>query len=88
MSRLEGLRAAGFAETKFTDVHQPVYYGEDVAAALDWVKGFAYTQSLLKRLDAPAAERALERLAETLVAHDRSPGVWFGSRAWIVTAVC
>ena len=80
------LSAAGFAETTFTDVHEPVYYGEDVAAALDWVRGFSYTQDVLQRLDAPSAERALERLRETLAAHERGPGVWFDSRAWIVTA--
>lgn len=80
------LRAAGFAETTFTDVHEPVYYGEDVAAALDWVRGFSYTQDMLQRLDAPSAARAFERLRDTLLAHDRRPGVWFDSRAWIVTA--
>ena len=30
------LEAAGFASVTFTDVHEPVYYGSDVAAALDW----------------------------------------------------
>ena len=80
------LSAAGFAETTFTDVREPVYYGEDVAAALDWVRGFSHIQDMLQRLDAAAAERALERLRETLAAHDRGPGVWFDSRAWIVTA--
>ena len=38
------LSAAGFAETAFTDVREPVYYGKDVAAALDWVRGFSYTR--------------------------------------------
>ena len=36
----EILAAAGFADVAFTDVHEPVYYGPDVAAALDWVRGF------------------------------------------------
>jgi SAM-dependent methyltransferase len=80
------LSAAGFAETTFTEVHEPVYYGEDVAAALDWVRGFSYTRDMLQRLDAPSAKRALERLRETLAAHERGQGVWFDSRAWIVTA--
>jgi SAM-dependent methyltransferase len=80
------LRAAGFAETTFTDVHEPVYYGEDVATALDWVRGFSYTQYMLQRFDAPSAERALDRLRGILAAHDSRPGVWFDSRAWIVTA--
>src|SRR5215471_6517163 len=34
----EILEAAGFAGVTFTDVREPVYYGPDVAAALDWVR--------------------------------------------------
>jgi SAM-dependent methyltransferase len=80
------LDAAGFAEVAFADVHEPVYYGADVAAALGWVRGFTSTDGLLKRLDPAAAERALERLRETLAAHAGTDGIWFDSRAWIVTA--
>jgi hypothetical protein len=39
------LGAAGFGEATFTDVHQPIYYGPDVAAALEWVGGFSSTRS-------------------------------------------
>jgi hypothetical protein len=80
------LDAAGFAGVTFTDVHEPVYYGPDVAAALDWVRGFTCTNDVLKRLDPVAAERALKRLRETLAAHASGDGIWFDSRAWIVTA--
>jgi hypothetical protein len=31
----------GFADVTFTDVHEPVYYGQDVPAALGWVRRFA-----------------------------------------------
>jgi ubiquinone/menaquinone biosynthesis C-methylase UbiE len=80
------LEAAGFADVAFTDVHEPVYYGPDVAAALDWVCGFACTSEVLKRLDPAAAARAAGRLHEALAAHRSDDGVWFNSRAWIVTA--
>ena len=80
------LDAAGFAEVTLTDVHEPVYYGPDVAAALGWVRGFTCTDGVLKRLDSAGAERALERLRETLAAHAGGVGIWFDSRAWIVTA--
>jgi SAM-dependent methyltransferase len=80
------LDAAGFADVAFTDVHEPVYYGPDVAAALDWVRGFTCTNDVLKRLDPIAEERALERLRQTLAAHASGDGIWFDSRAWIVTA--
>jgi hypothetical protein len=65
----EILEAAGFADVTFTDVCEPVYYGPDVAAALDWVRGFTYTSETLKRLDPAAAERAVRRLREALTAH-------------------
>jgi hypothetical protein len=80
------LGAAGFGAIAFTDVHEPVYYGPDVAAALDWVRGFTCTSNVLKRLDPAAAARAVGRLRETLSAHLSDDGVWFNSRAWIITA--
>jgi SAM-dependent methyltransferase len=82
----EVLEAAGFAGVTFTDVREPVYYGPDVAAALNWVRGFTSTSSALNRLDVAAADRALGRLRAALAAHASADGVWFNSRAWIVTA--
>ena len=81
------LEAAGFAGVTFTDVHEPVYYGPDVAAALGWVRGFTCTTQVLDRLDSAARARALGRLREALAAHRSHDGVWFDSRAWIITAV-
>jgi ubiquinone/menaquinone biosynthesis C-methylase UbiE len=83
---MEILQAAGFADVAFTDVHEPVYYGPDVAAALDWIRGFTCTSEALKRLDPAAATRAIERLSEALAEHLSDDGVWFNSRAWIITA--
>ena len=80
------LEAAGFAGVTLTDVHEPVYYGPDVSAALDWVRGFACTRDVLRRLDPAAAARAAGRLRTMLAAHLSGKGVWFDSRAWIVTA--
>jgi hypothetical protein len=80
------LEAAGFAVVAFTDVHEPVYYGPDVAAALDWIRGFACTSDMLSRLDPAAAAHALGRLRKMLAAHLTGDGVWFDSRAWIVSA--
>jgi SAM-dependent methyltransferase len=82
----EILDGAGFADITFTDVSEPVYYGPDVDAAMDWVRGFAYTREILRQLDATAAEGAVGRLCEALAAHVSDDGVWFDSRAWIVTA--
>jgi SAM-dependent methyltransferase len=80
------LGAAGFADIAFTDVHEPVYYGPDVAAALAWVRGFTCTSEVLNRLGPAAAAGAVGRLREALSAHLSDDGVWFDSRAWIITA--
>jgi SAM-dependent methyltransferase len=80
------LAAAGFTGVGFLDVHEPVYYGPDVAAAEQFVRALQSTQELLTGLDTAATERALERLRATLAVHVADDGVWFDSRAWIVNA--
>jgi SAM-dependent methyltransferase len=80
------LESAGFIESSFIDVHAPVFYGRDVAAALDWVRGFADVRETLQQLDPASRQHALARLDRTLEAHTRADGIWFDSRAWIVTA--
>jgi SAM-dependent methyltransferase len=80
------LQVAGFADVTFTDVREPVYYGPDVPAALNWVRGFASTSEVMKRLAPAAEENALDRLRGALAAHATDNGVCFDSRAWIVTA--
>jgi SAM-dependent methyltransferase len=80
------LGAAGFTDVTFTDVREPVYYGPDVATALEWVGGFACTNEVMRSLDPFSAEDALERLRDTLGAHARSDGIWFDARAWMVSA--
>ena len=80
------LAAAGFAEVSFTAVHEPVYYGPDGATAFDAVLRLLKFEDQLADLDAAAAEQARTRLRNILDAHDTDGGVYFDSRAWIVTA--
>lgn len=82
----EILDAAGFADVTFTDADRPIYFGRDLAAALEWVRGFTCTKEVLARVGNASAERALGRLRATLAAHAGRDGVWFHSRAWIVRA--
>ncbi|MGS0686289.1 class I SAM-dependent methyltransferase [Nakamurella sp. GG22] len=82
----EVLRGAGFSGVSFNDVDEPVYYGHDVAAALDWVRGFSSISTILSRLDPAESAGAEDRLREVLAAHLHDDGVWLGSSAWIVTA--
>ncbi|MFI7546888.1 class I SAM-dependent methyltransferase [Actinoplanes sp. NPDC049599] len=82
----EILHAAGFSGVAFDDVREPVYYGADVNAALAWVRGFTRTAEVLQRLEPAAAARVEERLRRALAERLRDDGVWFTSRAWIVSA--
>jgi SAM-dependent methyltransferase len=80
------LAAAGFTEVSFTDVHEPVYYGPDSATAFVAVLRLWEFKDLLANLDAVTAEQARTRLRATLAAHNTDGGVYFDSRAWIITA--
>jgi hypothetical protein len=63
---LRKLSAAGFRNTTFTDFREPVYYGSDVATALEWIRGFACTNKVMRFLVGASAEHTLERLRATL----------------------
>lgn len=81
------LQRAGLAGIHFAEVAEPVFYGHDVAAALQLVLGFQDTRTALAGLDGAGAARLEERLKGTLAAHRRGArGVLFDSRAWIITA--
>jgi ubiquinone/menaquinone biosynthesis C-methylase UbiE len=81
------LERAGFRSIHFSDVREPVFYGDDSAAALDFVRRFQCTSDALACLSPADSARALERLRDTLAAHqDGQQGVVFDSRAWIITA--
>ncbi|WP_223619050.1 class I SAM-dependent methyltransferase [Lysobacter sp. ESA13C] len=79
------LDAAGFAAPMFDEVHEPVFYGTDVDAAFEFVSGFSTVQEKVARLDTGPREQALDRLRGLLTEHQQADGVWFDSRAWIVT---
>lgn len=80
------LAAAGFTDIAFTEVREPVYYGPDASAAMELVRDFKSTRDVLMRMESAAAQRATGRLRATLAAHQTGEGVFFDSRAWIITA--
>jgi SAM-dependent methyltransferase len=80
------LRAAGFVDIELNDVREPICFGPDTDAALEWVRGFTATSAFLTSLGKAGADRAIERLRDMLAAHQTADGVWLNSRAWIVTA--
>lgn len=80
------LEAAGLAHVHLADVREPLYYGPDAASARDAVLGLQMATAVLDAHAEADRPRALERLRTALAAHETGDGVWFGSRAWIVTA--
>jgi SAM-dependent methyltransferase len=80
------LAGAGFADSEFRDVDVPVYYGQDVDAALAFVGRFANVSETLSRSGPRAASTIVARLRAALESRASERGVWLGSRAWIVTA--
>jgi len=81
------LERAGFADVRFEDVDEPVFYGPDVAEALEWVCGFRDVEDVLSSLDPEARDRAVQRLREVMTAHRQDDrGVVFASRTWLISA--
>jgi SAM-dependent methyltransferase len=80
------LDAAGFAAVSRADLREPIYYGPDVATAYDAVLGLRMATDLLAGLADDDRPRALERLRAALARHESDRGVWFDSRAWLITA--
>ncbi|MCX2723239.1 class I SAM-dependent methyltransferase [Roseibium salinum] len=81
----ELLNAAGFTSIEFADVREPVFYGPDVDTAFDALISLYLVKDALARTGEPP-EKALRRLRDLLEAHVTTEGVFFDSRAWIITA--
>ena len=81
------LEDAGFDGVSFEDVHEPVLYGQDVDAALSFVRGFQDVSVALASLSDAEAARTVERLREMLAAHcSDERGVALDARSWLITA--
>ena len=79
------LTAAGFADVNITGVHEPVYYGSDAASALRVMLSLQMTKDRLAPLDAASTGYAPGQLRAALATHQSSGGVFFDSRAWLIT---
>jgi hypothetical protein len=82
------LESAGFDGVRFEDVREPVLYGDDLDAALAFVRGFQSTSAALASLNDAEAARTVERLREMLATHyGDERGVVLDSRSWLITAL-
>lgn len=79
------LTSAGFTSIDFAEVHEPVFYGADVEAAHEAIVALFLTPDSAAGSNGPSDE-TLHRLRTLLQTHSTAEGVFFDSRAWIVTA--
>jgi ubiquinone/menaquinone biosynthesis C-methylase UbiE len=79
------LAAAGFTAVDFAEVHEPVFYGADIDAAHAAIVALFLAEDGPAGTD-PQTDRKLHRLRVMLETHLTGEGVFFDSRAWIVTA--
>jgi ubiquinone/menaquinone biosynthesis C-methylase UbiE len=79
------LESTGFVDAAFAEVHEPVFYGPTVEAAYEAVVTLFLPRNGTGTTAQPSdkTQRALHAL---LQAQLRDDGVFFDSRAWIVTA--
>jgi SAM-dependent methyltransferase len=78
------LTVAGFADVDVAGADAPMWFGADADDAQAFVVGLLGW--MLRDLDEPTRDRALDALHETLAAHETDDGVLFGSAVWVVRA--
>jgi hypothetical protein len=61
---------------RFDEVQEPVLYGHDIDAALEFVSGFQATSSALAGMSRDDAARAVDRYARPSRAITETPRVW------------
>jgi SAM-dependent methyltransferase len=80
------LERAGFDALRFDDVHEPVLYGDDVEAALGFVRGFQNVSAALASMSDAEAAGAVERLRRLLAEHcSDARGIALDARSWLIT---
>lgn len=82
------LTAAGFHDVGFEAAAELMWFGDTVDEAFRFIRGLGLTVSMLRGLDQPAHERAVEALRTTIEAHLTADGVLYPSAAWLITARC
>jgi tRNA G46 methylase TrmB len=82
----EAARMAPAGSALGVDLSAPAIERARTLAQTEGLRNVACTNEFLKRLNPAAAAGALARLRDALAARMSDDGIWFNSRAWIVTA--
>ena len=78
------LRSAGFVDVEFTGLNAPMYYGQDVDDAFDFIS--AHHASAFGALDDGARRAALDKLRDDISEHLTDHGVYYGAAHWLICA--
>ncbi|WP_394361106.1 class I SAM-dependent methyltransferase [Amycolatopsis sp. SB7-3] len=80
----ELMTSAGYVDVECTAVNKPMYFGEDVDDAAEFI--VEQHGGRLSDLDDTAREGAIQALRADLAEHQADRGVFYGSAAWLVEA--
>ncbi|GAB3744695.1 class I SAM-dependent methyltransferase [Amycolatopsis oliviviridis] len=78
------LSSAGYGDVRCTAVTKPMYFGQDVDDAAEFI--VEQHGGRLSGLDEAARAKAVGRLRADLAEHQTDRGVFYGSAAWLVEA--
>ncbi|OOC02687.1 class I SAM-dependent methyltransferase [Amycolatopsis azurea] len=78
------LTSAGYTDFRCTAVNKPMYFGQDVDDAADFV--IEQHGGRLSDLDEATRAKAVAALRADLAEHQTDRGVFYGSAAWLVEA--
>jgi len=81
------LAEAGLLRVEIEAAEEPFWAGACAEAAFAFIGNSALGRGLLEGLAPDDRRRAVNALRSTLDAHDSGDGVWFGSAAWLISAV-
>jgi SAM-dependent methyltransferase len=81
------LDAAGYSGVELTPLDEMMWFGTDTDDAFEFLRTFGITRGLTEDLSADDREQALAALRQTVADHETTDGVFFGSAAWLITAV-
>jgi hypothetical protein len=80
------LERAGFSAVDLASIDAPMWLGATAADAWDFVSSMGIVRGLSNGLDDDTKRACLERLRETVAAHETPDGVQFDAGQWLITA--
>ena len=80
------LSQAGFVDIAFSQVNEPMRFGDDADDAYSFLATSGITRGLTQDLDDASRAAALDALHATLAEHAGADGVLFDGSAWLVRA--